>query len=184
MATLMAENHLRMRIKDAIPPLMPESISPASEKILLSPAPDQHTSIFTNPIKTMKLTAVLALPFLLPLTSAGALPQKIEYRTDAEYIRCMNKLPRNSCLAELFYAIKQANLSLSDSCKRGGILGGNEPFAFKKKMLTGLGRYPVCSHVTWQHGTGKAIFGTHYYIRAEDYGVICDTCYGSAEKNE
>ncbi|KAF4592195.1 hypothetical protein GQ602_002494 [Ophiocordyceps camponoti-floridani] len=132
----------------------------------------------------MKLATVFTLSFLLPLTSARTLPPKIEYKTDAEYIQCMKKLPRNSCLAELFYAIKQSNLDLRDSCQPGGILSGNEPFAFRKMMLMGLGRYVVCSHITWQHGSGKAILGTHYYIRAEDYGVICDTCYGSAEKDE
>ncbi|RDA95662.1 hypothetical protein CP533_1210 [Ophiocordyceps camponoti-saundersi (nom. inval.)] len=101
----------------------------------------------------------------------------LAYKDDDDYKRCRDLLPRNSCLAELYYVFKTQGRSLKRACQPGGVLAGNEPFVFSRVEMRGLGRHPVCAHFTWEFGRSRPIVGDDYYIRPEDYGVICDKCY-------
>ncbi|RDA89303.1 hypothetical protein CP532_6239 [Ophiocordyceps camponoti-leonardi (nom. inval.)] len=121
----------------------------------------------------MKLLLMQTFLLLLLLQSSTG----VAYKTDDEYIRCRELLPRNSCLAELYYVFKTQGRSLRRACQPGGILGSNEPFVFSRIEMRGLGRHPVCAHFTWEFGRSRPIVGNDYFIRPEEYGVICDKCY-------
>ncbi|RCI12506.1 hypothetical protein L249_0605 [Ophiocordyceps polyrhachis-furcata BCC 54312] len=144
----------------------------------LSVTSERYSSVFPWPIgnrfplplllPTMKLLRMQTFLLLVLTTTTVA------YQNDDEYIRCKQLLPRNSCLAELYYVFKTQGRSLTRACQPGGILGSNEPFVFSRIEMRGLGRHPVCAHFTWEFGRSRPIVGNDYFIRAEEYGVICD----------
>ncbi|KAF4595330.1 hypothetical protein GQ602_000943 [Ophiocordyceps camponoti-floridani] len=114
---------------------------------------------------------------LLFWSALAELAVALDWNKEAGYLKCKERLPKNSCLRELYFL--WGDDKMRRECAEGGQLADNVPLKIDSAWFFSY-EYPVvCAQADWtkNQASSRIYRDSSVTIRAEDYGIICDSCY-------